>query len=63
MELNCLGKRCPIPIIELARAIKESQEVILFSDDPATDPDLRAWSRMTGHSFEKLERNRYLVRR
>jgi len=61
MELNCLGMRCPLPIIKLAKAIKENQEVILCSDDPATLPDLKAWSRMTGNSFEQLSATKFKV--
>lgn len=61
MELNCLGMRCPLPIIKLARAMKDNQEVILLSDDPATLPDLKAWSRMTGHSFKQLSDTKFKV--
>lgn len=63
MELDCLGQRCPIPIIKLAAAIKENSEVNLLSDDPATLADLNAWARMTGHSYEVLGINNYLVKR
>jgi len=63
MELNCLGMRCPLPIINLARAIKVEPEIILLSDDPATLADLSAWSRMTGNYYEVLGPNKYLVKR
>jgi len=63
MELDCRGMRCPIPIIKLAQAIKVHPEVILMSDDPATEPDLVAWSRMTGHQFKKLSESSYLVQK
>ena len=63
MELNCLGMRCPLPIINLARAIKHDSEIILLSDDPATLADLAAWSRMTGNSYEILGPNKYLIKR
>jgi len=55
--------RCPIPIIKLAQALKINPEVILLSDDPATLPDLIAWSRMTNHQYSILETNKYLVKR
>jgi TusA-related sulfurtransferase len=55
--------RCPLPIINLARAIKHDSEIILLSDDPATLADLSAWSRMTGHSFEIIGPDKYLVKR
>ena len=63
MELNCLGMRCPLPIIKLAAALKEQSEVILLSDDPATLPDLTAWVRMTGNQFSVTGSNQYLVKK
>jgi len=63
MELNCLGMRCPVPIIKLAAALKEQSEVILLSDDPATLPDLTAWVRMTGNQFSVTGLNQYLVKK
>ena len=55
MILNCLGKRCPLPVIELAKALADKPigfEITLLSDDPASAPDLIAWARMTGNSAE-----------
>ncbi len=63
MELNCLGMRCPLPIIKLAQQLKTNQEVTLLSDDPATLPDLTAWARMTGNTFTTLGEYKYLVKR
>ena len=63
MELDCRGMRCPLPIIKLAQAIAESEEVTLLSDDPATLPDLTAWARMTNNNFTVLGADRYLVKR
>ena len=51
-EINCLGLRCPQPIIDIAREISTTSvgdSLILLADDPATWPDLRAWARMTGN--------------
>ncbi len=63
MELNCLGMRCPLPIIKLADALKSNEEVVLLSDDPATLPDLIAWSRMTKNNYSIMGSNSYLVKR
>jgi len=63
MELNCLGMRCPLPIIKLAVALNEQSEVILLSDDPATLPDLTAWVRMTGNQFSVIGPNQYRVKK
>lgn len=63
-ELDCRGKRCPLPIIELSKKIKESevgQEVLLISDDPATAADLNAWARMTGNQFKVISEDNFLI--
>lgn len=64
IELDCRGMRCPQPIIELARRIKTlplNTQLTLLSDDPATQPDVSAWARMTGNSVEVAGENRFLV--
>ena len=62
--LDCRGKRCPLPIIEVSSAIKNievDQAIELLSDDPATKPDLIAWARMTSHQISEISIDRYLV--
>ena len=64
IEIDARGLRCPQPIIELGKKISTmdtGDEVTLLSDDPATDPDLSAWSRMTGNKFEKKSESVFLV--
>lgn len=49
LVLDCLGWKCPRPIIELARRIDEVEVggfVEVVADDPAAGPDLAAWCRM-----------------
>jgi tRNA 2-thiouridine synthesizing protein A len=63
-ELDCRGKRCPLPIIELSKKIKEievGQELLFISDDPATAADLNAWARMTGNEFKVLSDDNFLI--
>ena len=63
-ELHCLGMRCPLPIIAVGREIKNistGESIRLLSDDPATEVDLRAWSRMTGHQIQVVSLNEFLV--
>jgi TusA-related sulfurtransferase len=53
-----------LPIIELGKQIStlsNGEEITLYSDDPATEPDLNAWSRMTGNKFAKLAEETYLI--
>ena len=37
--LDCRGRRCPLPVVELA------------ADDPAARVDVPAWCRMRGHDY------------
>lgn len=63
-ELNCLGMRCPLPIIALSKEIRSvfaGDSIRLLSDDPATELDLRAWARMTGNQVEVLGQNEFLI--
>ena len=63
-DLDCRGKRCPLPIIELSKKIKEievGQEVLFISDDPATAADLNAWARMTGNEFKVISEDNFLI--
>lgn len=62
--LDCRGKRCPLPIIELSKKIKEisaNQQISLLSDDPATAADLSAWARMTGNQYQNTATDTFLI--
>ena len=66
MILDCRGKACPVPVIELARALPtvEVGELIeLLSDDPAARHDIPAWCRMRGQEYVSSEDDRFVVRR
>ena len=48
------GRRCPLPIIDLARHITDVEigaTITVEADDPAARPDIKAWCRMRGHEF------------
>ncbi|WP_152361522.1 sulfurtransferase TusA family protein [Microlunatus speluncae] len=65
-ELDCLGMKCPRPIIELARritALESGAEIVILADDPAAEPDLAAWCRMRGHELISTDPPRFVVRK
>jgi len=65
-EIDCRGMRCPLPIIRIAKEIQNisiGAEIILLSDDPATEPDLAAWARMRNQYAEVIGPAKYLVRK
>lgn len=48
-ELDCLGKACPVPVIELAKAMSSmaaGEEIVVLSDDPGAKVDIPVWCRM-----------------
>jgi tRNA 2-thiouridine synthesizing protein A len=52
--IDARGRRCPLPILDLARRIGDVETgatVTVEADDPAAEPDVRAWCRMKGHEF------------
>jgi tRNA 2-thiouridine synthesizing protein A len=52
--LNCLGQKCPLPVIKLAQKIRDLRlgEVIrVLADDPAAANDIPAWCRMKEQEF------------
>jgi TusA-related sulfurtransferase len=52
--LDARGRRCPLPILDLARHIGEvpvGETIVVEADDPAARPDVAAWCRMRGHEF------------
>ncbi|WP_244334118.1 cysteine desulfurase/sulfurtransferase TusA family protein [Streptomyces seoulensis] len=70
LVVDSLGKRCPIPVIELAKVIGQvpvGGTVRVLSDDEAARLDIPAWCEMRGQEYvgeEPAERGAaYIVRR
>ena len=68
--LDLKGLLCPIPIVKMAKAIKEvemGQTMEAIATDPGVMADVPAWCRSTGHelvSLTKVEREfHFVVRR
>jgi cysteine desulfurase len=54
LVVDALGKRCPIPVIELAKVIGEvpvGRTVTVLSDDEAARLDIPAWCQMRGQEY------------
>ena len=71
LELDCRGRLCPLPVIDLARALPEvavGDVVGVVADDAAARVDVPAWCRMRGQEYLGEDAAddgvpRYLVRR
>ena len=54
IEVDSRGRRCPLPIIDLARrmpAVPVGEIVRVLADDPAAANDIPAWCRMKGQEY------------
>ncbi len=72
LVVDALGRRCPAPVIELARHLREVEigaVIAVLADDVAARLDVPAWCGMRGQEYageEPLPDGRgsaYLVRR
>ncbi len=71
--LDVKGELCPSPVIKTSKAIAEiavGQVLEVVATDPASKPDLQAWSKMTGHKLLSFAEEpgppkvyRYLIQR
>ena len=54
LVVDARGMLCPVPVIELARRIREAPLgglVRILADDPAAASDLPAWCALRGQEF------------
>ncbi|MFU8773063.1 MAG: sulfurtransferase TusA family protein [Anaerolineales bacterium] len=70
ISLDLKGLLCPIPVVKMAKAIKEvevGQTIEAFATDPGVMSDIPAWCRSTGNELVTLEKQDkqfyFLVRR
>ena len=69
-QIDCTGLFCPMPIVKTRAAMTQmavGQVLVMLSDDPASDPDMRSWARTTGHDLLEVGRNgavyRFVIRK
>lgn len=54
LTVDTLGQPCPVPVIELAKAVRSAEVgtvVDVLSDDPASKVDIPVWCRMQRQRF------------
>jgi len=56
--LDCIGLYCPMPVLKTRQemdrlAIGETLEVL--ADDPAAEPDIKAWAKRAGQKILEIE--------
>lgn len=61
LTIDAAGRACPVPILELAKAIRLlsiGESVALIATDPAFVRDVEAWCESTGNQLLSLQRER-----
>jgi len=54
ITLDCLGQKCPLPVIALAKHIRNvgiGEKIRVRADDPAAANDIPAWCRMKEQEY------------
>ena len=51
--VDARGKACPLPIVEVSRALRQLPSCELWATDPATKADLESFCAATGHQLQK----------
>lgn len=68
--LDCIGLYCPTPVLQTRQevdkiAVGEILEVL--ADDPAAEPDLKAWAKRAGQKILKIDKTseglRFLIQK
>jgi tRNA 2-thiouridine synthesizing protein A len=57
-EINLMGLKCPLPIVELNRVVKKllsGESFRATADDPAFLLDVEAWCKRTGHALIEIQ--------
>lgn len=69
-QIDCTGLFCPMPIVKTREAMTQmtvGQVLLMLSDDPASDPDMRSWAQNTGHDLLEVARDgaiyRFVIRK
>ena len=69
-SLDMTGYFCPEPVIRVSEVISDVEvgEVLeLLADDPSSEPDIKSWTKRTGHELISSEEKdgvfRFLIRR
>ncbi|MGH3383959.1 MAG: sulfurtransferase TusA family protein [Nocardioidaceae bacterium] len=70
LVIDCIGVRCPTPVIRLAKRLGEvevGQTLAVVADDPAAAVDIPAWCRLREQEYVGVSDTdatpTYLVRR
>ena len=69
-SIDMIGLYCPVPLFRTREALEGmevGQVLEVFADDPAAEPDIKSFTKRTGHELLKLEKDedalRFLIKK
>ena len=69
-KLDCIGLYCPMLILNTREAIDKlaiGDLLEVWADDPAAEPDLKAWAKRSGQKILEIDKTgegmRFLIRK
>ena len=69
-KLDCIGLYCPMPILKTREELDKiaiGDVLELLADDPASEPDIKAWAKRSGQQIVSIDRTgegfRFLIRK
>jgi TusA-related sulfurtransferase len=63
--LDCLGLYCPQPLFQTREQIdnlKIGEVLLVITDDPAAEEDIKRFAKRTGHEIVKFEKDGDIIR-
>jgi tRNA 2-thiouridine synthesizing protein A len=57
--LDCIGLYCPMPVLKTREQMDEiavGEVLEVLADDPAAEPDLKAWAKRAGQKILKIDK-------
>lgn len=58
--LDCMGLYCPMPILKTRQEIDKlavGEVLEVLADDPAAEPDIKAWAKRAGQKILEIEKS------
>ncbi len=69
-SLDCIGLYCPMPIWKTREEMKKlavGDTLEVLADDPAAEPDIKAWAKHSGQELVSIEKSddgmRFLIKK
>jgi tRNA 2-thiouridine synthesizing protein A len=63
VQVNARGMKCPWPALRAARALRETDAIVIEADDPIASSELEGMAKAQGWRFAQLDEHRFALSR